>query len=137
MIVVNNIYKWKSFYSQIDKSATFILDCIFDAPGIYWICNGESMTKENLRFYNMIIHLIQNNKLYEENAAIKKVWQKEGTTFFDIYFYRTRKSYVFDSAFIHDLRTTGGKKLLNRRLSRKTDSLLIKNFLNRWRPTWY
>ena len=30
------------------------------------------MTKENLRFYNMIIHLIQNNKLYEENAAIKK-----------------------------------------------------------------
>ena len=75
MIVVNNIYKWKSFYSQIDKSATFILDCIFDAPGIYWICNGESMTKENLQFYNMIIHLIQNNKLYEENAAIKKVWQ--------------------------------------------------------------
>ena len=61
------------------------------------------MTKENLRFYNMIIHLIQNNKLYEENAAIKKVWQKEGTTFFVIYFYRTRKSYVFDSAFIHDL----------------------------------
>ena len=53
------------------------------------------MTKENLRFYNMIIHLIQNNKLYEENAAIKKVWQKEGTTFFDIYFYRTRKSYVY------------------------------------------
>ncbi|MFR8206003.1 MAG: hypothetical protein ACLU99_06460 [Alphaproteobacteria bacterium] len=69
---------------------------------------------------------------------------KGGNHFFDIYFYRTRKSYVFDSAFIHDLLDLsneryykspaafvadyGRKKLLNRRLSRKTDSLLIKTF---------
>lgn len=39
------------------------------------------MTKENLRFYNMIIHLIQNNKLYEENAAIKKYGKRREPLF--------------------------------------------------------
>ena len=51
----------------------------------------------------MIVHLIQNNRLFEEKAAVKKVWQKDGLTFLDIYFYRNQKSYVFDSCFIHDL----------------------------------
>ena len=59
--------------------------------------------KKALRYYNMIVHLIQNNRLFEEKAAVKKVWQKDGLTFLDIYFYRNQKSYVFDSCFIHDL----------------------------------
>lgn len=61
------------------------------------------MAEENLKFYNLIIHLVKNDKLYEENAAVKNIWQKNDNTFFDIYFYRNRKSYVFDSAFIHDI----------------------------------
>lgn len=61
------------------------------------------MAQENLRFYNMIVHLVQNNRLFEENVAVKNVWQKDNNLFFDIYFYRNQKSYVFDAAFIHDL----------------------------------
>lgn len=61
------------------------------------------MAEENLRFYNMIAHLVNQNKLYEENVAIKNVWEKDHNTFFDIYFYRTQKSYVMDGVFIHDL----------------------------------
>lgn len=58
---------------------------------------------DKLKYYNMIVHLIRNNRLYEENAAIKNVWKKGQNIFFDIYFYRNQKSYVFDGVFIHDL----------------------------------
>lgn len=51
----------------------------------------------------MLVHLIKNNRLFEENVAIKNVWQKEGNTFLDIYFYRNQKSYVFDALFVHDI----------------------------------
>ncbi len=61
------------------------------------------MAKPATKFYNMLVHLIKNNKLFEENVAIKNVWKKEGNTFLDIYFYRNRKSYVFDALFIHDI----------------------------------
>ncbi len=61
------------------------------------------MSADKLKYYNMIVHLIRNNRLYEENAAIKNVWKKDNNIFFDIYFYRNQKSYVFDSVFIHDL----------------------------------
>ena len=64
---------------------------------------GENMAQTATKFYNMLIHLIKNNKLFEENVAIKNVWQKEGNTFLDIYFYRNRKSYVFDAVFVHDI----------------------------------
>ena len=45
------------------------------------------MSEANVKFYNMLIHLVRNDKLYKENVAIKNVWQKEGNTFLDIYFY--------------------------------------------------
>ncbi|MBS4773939.1 MAG: hypothetical protein KHX55_06670 [Proteobacteria bacterium] len=61
------------------------------------------MAKAATRFYNMLVHLIKNNRLFEENVAIKNVWQKEGNTFLDIYFYRNQKSYVFDALFVHDI----------------------------------
>ncbi len=61
------------------------------------------MQQDNLRFYNMLIHFVQNNRIFEEKAAIKKVWQKDGNIFFDIYFYRNHSSYVFDSHFLKDL----------------------------------
>ena len=60
---------------------------------------GKSATK----FYNMLVHLIKNNRLFEENVAIKNVWRKEGNIFLDIYFYRNRKSYIFDALFVHDI----------------------------------
>ncbi len=68
------------------------------------------MTQPALKFYNMMIHLIKNNKLYEENVAVKNVWKKEGNTFLDVYFYRTRKSYVFDAVFIHDILDLSNEK---------------------------
>lgn len=55
------------------------------------------------KFYNMLVHLIQNNKIYEENVAVKNIWEKEGNIFVDLYFYSRRKSYIFDSVFIHDM----------------------------------
>lgn len=61
------------------------------------------MSAPEIKFYNMLIHLIKNNRLYEENVAIRNVWEKEGNTFLDVYFYRSRKSYIFDSVFIHDI----------------------------------
>lgn len=56
-----------------------------------------------LRFYNMYIHLMKNNRLVKERVAVKRLLQKAGNTFFDIYLYKDRKSYIFDSHFIHDL----------------------------------
>lgn len=66
------------------------------------------MSEPDVKFYNMLLHLIKNNKIYEENVAVKNVWEKDGNTFLDIYFYRRRKSYIFDSVFVHDIydRTT-------------------------------
>ncbi len=61
------------------------------------------MAAQAIRFYNMLIHLIKNNKLYEENVAIKNVWKKDNNIFLDIYFYRKQKSYIFDSVFVHDI----------------------------------
>ncbi len=61
------------------------------------------MTFKSVKFYNMQVHLIQNNRIYEENAAVKNVWKKDGNIFLDLYFYRMRKSYIFDAVFIHDI----------------------------------
>ena len=55
------------------------------------------------KFYNMQVNLIKNGKIYAENVAIRNVWQKDSNTFFDIYFHRLKKSFVFDSVFIHDI----------------------------------
>lgn len=61
------------------------------------------MVATDVKFYNMLLHLIKNDKIYEERVAVKNVWQKDGNTFLDIYFYRKRKSYIFDSVFVHDI----------------------------------
>ncbi|MBE6453194.1 MAG: hypothetical protein E7012_06895 [Alphaproteobacteria bacterium] len=63
------------------------------------------------RFYNMTVHLLHNNRIYEENVAIKDVLEKEGNIFLDIYFYNRQKSYIFDSAFIHDIYDISTEKL--------------------------
>lgn len=68
------------------------------------------MNDKKVRFYNMLIHLVRNNRIYEENAAVRNVWEKDGNTFFDIYFYRRRKSYIFDSVFIHDITDLSNEK---------------------------
>lgn len=61
------------------------------------------MADKKIKYYNMIIHLVKNNKLYEESVAIKNVWEKDKNIFFDIYFYSQQKSYVFDSVYVHDI----------------------------------
>ncbi|MBE6447867.1 MAG: hypothetical protein E7018_01020 [Alphaproteobacteria bacterium] len=61
------------------------------------------MQNSAIRFYNMKVRFIKNDKIFEENVAIKNVWEKDGNTFFDIYFYRNRKSHIFDAMFIHDI----------------------------------
>lgn len=58
---------------------------------------------ENLKFYNILAHINYKNRLLEETVAVKKIWLKDDSTFFDLYFYRNRKSYVIEKAFIHDL----------------------------------
>lgn len=72
--------------------------------------NGASCP---LRFYNLVVHLQANNKLTEENVAVKNIWQKNGMVFFDFYFYRTKKSQVVDSAFIRDVLDLTNEKYYN------------------------
>ena len=72
------------------------------------------MATQAIRFYNMLIHLIKNNKLYEENVAIKNVWKKDNNIFLDIYFYRKQKSYIFDSVFVHDILDLSNEKYYKR-----------------------
>lgn len=59
--------------------------------------------ENRVSFYNMLAHIIYNNRLIEENVAVKNVWKKDNLIFFDLYFYRNKKSQVIDGVFIHDL----------------------------------
>ena len=77
------------------------------------------MAFKSVKFYNMQVHLIQNNRIYEENAAVKNVWRKDGNIFLDLYFYRMRKSYIFDAVFIHDIIDLSTEKIY-----RKMDDFL-------------
>lgn len=61
------------------------------------------MSDTNVSFYNMLAHIVYQNKLIEENVAVKNVWKKDNITFFDLYFYRNKKSQVIDGVYIHDL----------------------------------
>lgn len=81
--------------------------------------NGASCP---LRFYNLVVHLLSKNKLVEENVAVKNIWQKNGLVFFDLYFYRTKKSQVVDSAFIRDVLDLSNEKYYN------SSELFIKDY---------
>ena len=35
------------------------------------------MAEKKVKYFNMIIHLIRNNRLYEENVAIRNIWEKD------------------------------------------------------------
>ena len=70
----------------------------------------ENGTSCPLRFYNLVIHMQSNNKQLEENVAVKNIWQKNEMVFFDLYFYRAKKSQVVDSAFIRDVLDLSNEK---------------------------
>lgn len=80
------------------------------------------MATETTKFYNMIVHLVKNNKLYEENVAVKHAWQKGDNLFFDFYFYGSRRSYVFDAMFVHDLLDLNSEKFY------KTPQIFFEDF---------
>lgn len=61
------------------------------------------MAKQTDKFYNMQINLIKNGRIYAEKVAIQNVWEKDSNVFLDIYFHRLKKSFVFDSVFVHDI----------------------------------
>lgn len=61
------------------------------------------MAKTTDKFYNMRVNLIKNGRIYAEKVAIQNVWEKDSNIFLDIYFHRLKKSFVFDSVFIHDI----------------------------------
>lgn len=61
------------------------------------------MMSPNLKFYNLIVHLSYQNKIIEENLAVKNVWKRGDNIIFNLYFYRTKKSVVVDSALIRDI----------------------------------
>lgn len=62
-----------------------------------------SETSCSLDFYNMLVHIVFKNRVSEENVAIKNVWEKNGSLFFDLYFYRIKKSNLLDMALVRDL----------------------------------
>lgn len=57
----------------------------------------------NLDFYNMLVHIVFKNRVSEENVAVKNAWEKNGTLFFDFYFYRAKKGKLIDAALVRDL----------------------------------
>jgi len=69
------------------------------------------MVQDKTRFYNMLVRLVHHNRLFEERAAVKKVWEKDKSIFFDLYFYRNHKSYVFASQFVRSLTDLTNEKL--------------------------
>lgn len=71
------------------------------------------MVEATNKFYNIKINLIKNGHIYAENVAIRNVWEKESNIFFDIYFHRLNKSFVFDSVFIHDIYDISRDKFYN------------------------
>lgn len=46
----------------------------------------------SLDFYNMLVHIVFKNRVSEENVAVKNAWEKNGTLFFDLYFYRAKRA---------------------------------------------
>lgn len=81
------------------------------------------MTANN-KYYNMRVNLIKNGHIYAENVAVRNIWQKNEGTFFDLYFHRLKKSFVFDAVFIHDLYN------INEDLYYKNVSLFIQDFFS-------
>lgn len=61
------------------------------------------MSQTTDKFFNMYVNLVKNGKIYGENAAIRNVWEKDKTFFFDIYLYRLKKSFIFEASYIHNL----------------------------------
>ena len=57
----------------------------------------------SLDFYNMLVHIVFKNRVSEENVAVKNAWEKNGTLFFDLYFYRAKKGKLLDAALVRDL----------------------------------
>lgn len=58
---------------------------------------------DNFHYYNLLVHIISNDQLIEENAALKNIWNKDGNIMLNLYFYRHKVSKVIDGAYIHDI----------------------------------
>ena len=71
------------------------------------------MVEATDKFYNIKINLIKNGRIYAEDAAIRNVWEKDRSIFFDIYIHRLNKSFIFDSVFIHDIYDVSRDKFYN------------------------
>ena len=56
-----------------------------------------------IAFYNLIVHLVNNDTLTEENVALKNIWGREGNIMLSLYFYRTKTSRVIDASYVHDI----------------------------------
>ena len=69
---------------------------------------------EPVLFYNLLVHIIANDKLIEETAALKNIWGKDGNIMLNLYFYRTKTSKVIDSAYIHDIMDLSTEKYYTR-----------------------
>ncbi len=80
------------------------------------------MSEQNDKFYNMRVDLVNNGRIYTENVAIRNIWEKDSSIFFDIYCHRLKKSFVFDSLFIHGIYD------INRDKAYSDISLFIKDF---------
>lgn len=69
---------------------------------------------EPVRYYNLLVHIISNDKLVEENAALKNIWNKEGNIMLNLYFYRLKTSRVIDAAYVHDILDLATEKYYTR-----------------------
>lgn len=73
---------------------------------------NSELASRSMRFYNMLVHLTSpGHKVIEENVAVKNIWQKNSLVFFDLYFYRTKKSHIVDSVYLRDIADLTNEKV--------------------------
>lgn len=82
---------------------------------------------ESLAFYNLLVHIVNNDKLVEENVALKNIWGQEGNIMLSLYFYRSKTSQVIDASYIHDIFDLTSEKYYTRCKDLMDDYLAHQN----------
>ncbi|MFV0626631.1 MAG: TerB family tellurite resistance protein [Alphaproteobacteria bacterium] len=65
----------------------------------------------DLPFYNMKVSFLDNGRMHIEEAAIKNIWKKGESTFFDLYIYSKKKSQVLDMFYIRSISNLNSNKI--------------------------
>ena len=89
----------------------------------------------SLDFYNMLVHIVFKNRVSEENVAVKNAWEKNGTLFFDLYFYRAKRGKLLD-ALIGFAAFTKNQTGVPRTFNRTVRTFVCRTGITQIRTAW-